>query len=134
MPTMRCTLLLGVALAFGAAQAASSDRWVQVKEGAWQIDSATLSAVRASFATQVLALAKQSGKHLLPLRSYWLQTQGQLDGGVRVVLVNALCDVPSGADLRADLVTVDDGGNCYFTVKYDPSTHRFFELIVNGVA
>jgi hypothetical protein len=39
-----------------------------------------------------------------------------------------------GADWQRRPVDVDDGGDCYFQVRYDPKTGRFFALSVNADA
>ena len=58
----------------------------------------------------------------------WIEV-GQPDGK-RLVFGNFFCsDVPATTP-----VIVDDGGDCYFNVFFDPTTGAFSKLIINGDA
>jgi hypothetical protein len=51
--------------------------------------------------------------------------------GRSLILVNAFCD-PTGTDWHTEPVFVLDGGDCYFSVIFDPSTGTFSDLRING--
>jgi hypothetical protein len=44
------------------------------------------------------------------------------------------CDLIDTEVARKQFQLVDDGGSCYFDIKYDSSNNSFFELWVNGEA
>jgi hypothetical protein len=48
-------------------------------------------------------------------------------------LANFFCDV-FGLDIETEPVVVEDGGDCYFRVTFDPERGRFSDLDVNGEA
>jgi hypothetical protein len=82
------------------------------------------------------------------LAKSWPADRGRLDGleqyrrqyfglsreGRRVIFVNAFCGpfAETLPDWQKRLVTVSDGGGCFFQVYYDPSTKEFRDLRVNG--
>lgn len=53
--------------------------------------------------------------------------------GEKEILINCFCD-HGGMNWKRDLYFVDDGGNCYFTLKMNLTTGRYYELMVNGYA
>lgn len=53
--------------------------------------------------------------------------------GEKEVWVNCFCD-PWKKNWKKDLIMVDDGGNCYFNLKINLITGKYYELIVNGEA
>jgi hypothetical protein len=67
---------------------------------------------------------------------YKRQYLGLVRRGQRVIFGNFFCNVPStrADDWRAVLVSVHDGGDCYFTVEYDVKRGTFHDLTVNGEA
>lgn len=54
--------------------------------------------------------------------------------GEKVVWVNCLCTVSNEPDWKTRLIGVLDGGSCYFNCKINLTTHKFYDLMVNGVA
>ena len=64
---------------------------------------------------------------------YGRQYAGAIQGGQPLIILNAFCDTDSLTWLATPYV-VDDGGNCYFSVRWDVSTGTFFELRINGEA
>ncbi|MCA9592692.1 MAG: hypothetical protein KC776_05255 [Myxococcales bacterium] len=64
------------------------------------------------------------------LHRYRRQFVGVVTDGKRLVFGNFFCsDVPATTP-----VIVDDGGDCYFNVFFDPTTGAFSKLIINGDA
>jgi hypothetical protein len=64
---------------------------------------------------------------------YKRQYFGLVEKGRSIVYGNFFCD-GGGTDWQRRPVDVDDGGDCYFQVRYDPKTGRFFALSVNADA
>jgi hypothetical protein len=52
--------------------------------------------------------------------------------GEKIVYVNCFCAAPEW--WRTNLVEVDDGGKCYFSVKINLTTKKWFEFIPGGYA
>jgi hypothetical protein len=68
-------------------------------------------------------------------RQYYRQYLAVEMNGKNVIFVNALCRIDPGDsnDWRKHLIDTVDGGKCYWRAFYDPSTHAFANLIVNGL-
>ena len=69
--------------------------------------------------------------------TYWRQYVGVTSTeGRKVVLVNAFCNSlgKTDAQLKREMLDVDDGGNCFFRVHYDPEKKTFSRFATNGVA
>lgn len=54
--------------------------------------------------------------------------------GEKEVYLNCLCSLRNRSDLKKYLITVMDGGNCYFQVRINLITKRVIYFSVNGVA
>ena len=52
--------------------------------------------------------------------------------GETEVWVNCFC--VASKDWRTKVEVVDDGGNCFFNLKINLTTGRYYDLAVNGVA
>jgi hypothetical protein len=125
--------LMSVAVA-AATGAFALPGWFEVKGGSWVVDDSAVTAMSQDIQSAVRTLAGGGFKLFSPWARYTFQYQGQGSEGAPYVLVNAFCSSHSGTDLTASFVEVFDGGACYFKVKYDPRTHKFFDLSVNGYA
>jgi hypothetical protein len=72
------------------------------------------------------------------LRKYIRQYFGYInEKGERIIYINALLrnsDFIPKKDWSNDLVTVEDGGNSYWGIKINLSTHQLFEFRTNSVA
>jgi hypothetical protein len=53
--------------------------------------------------------------------------------GEKEVWVNCFCDAWN-TDWKKELIIVNDGGNCYFNLKINLKTERYYDLMVNGDA
>jgi len=62
--------------------------------------------------------------------TYRRQYVGVVQGGRRLIYVNAFCDRPERWEREP--VGVDDGGDCYFQVFWAPEPGAFERLMVNG--
>ena len=58
---------------------------------------------------------------------------GIVRNGRQVIFANFFCDT-FGVDWRRQPLMVDDGGDCFFVVEYDPATGAFSHLMINGEA
>jgi hypothetical protein len=67
------------------------------------------------------------------LPEYKRQYVGLLEDGRRVLYANFFCDT-FGYDWGQEFVSVADGGACFFQLRYDVETGRYFDLMVNGEA
>ena len=65
------------------------------------------------------------------LPEYKRQYFGLLESGRREIYANFFRDT-LGKDWKRDFVSVLDGGDCFFSVKYDVNTDAFFDLYVQG--
>lgn len=59
-----------------------------------------------------------------------------IEGGNRVILINCFCrsEEKTLSKWRDELVLVADGGNCFFHLKVNIDTGRYYGLLVNGSA
>jgi hypothetical protein len=64
------------------------------------------------------------------LKSYRRQFVGVLRGSNRLIFGNFFCS----EEPVTSPVIVDDGGECYFEVLYDPTTRAFSALYIHGEA
>jgi hypothetical protein len=78
----------------------------------------------------------QAKEILARVESYKRQYVGLTHGGKRWIYVNSFCEELWKRDdsWRDRFVMVLDGGSCFFTVLYDPSTQQFERLMINGHA
>lgn len=62
---------------------------------------------------------------------YLRQYLGIVEDGEQIIYANFFCSAED-IDWHNEVVFVQDGGDCYFQVKYNPGTGEFFDLMVNG--
>lgn len=65
------------------------------------------------------------------LPNYTRQYAGIEEEGRRLIYGNYFCS-DMGLDWQKDFVFVEDGGDCFFQVIFDPETNTFLSLSVNG--
>ena len=63
------------------------------------------------------------------LKSYRRQYMGIEHDGRSYIFVNAFCDT-NRQDWTRKPIVVDDGGDCYFQVEFDPKRKRFARLAI----
>ncbi|MBI5294459.1 MAG: hypothetical protein HY869_03210 [Chloroflexi bacterium] len=68
------------------------------------------------------------------LEEYNRQYVGIVLDGQKVIYANYLCRIGAETEWKEQFIFVADGGACYFQFKFDASTGRFFDLLVNGEA
>jgi hypothetical protein len=78
--------------------------------------------------------------YILDFNDYYRQYIPYInERGEKVVHVNCFCDVTnmngelSGRYWRTDLIQVNDGGNCFFSLYVNLTLETFAHLMVNGV-
>ena len=54
--------------------------------------------------------------------------------GEKEVWVNCFCDTWNSNKWKTDILVVDDGGNCYFHLKINLTTKKYFDFVVNSLA
>ena len=64
---------------------------------------------------------------------YKRQYLGIVEAGEEIIYANFFCK-SLNESWHEQLVTVMDGGDCYFQLKYNPATGEFFDFSVNGEA
>jgi hypothetical protein len=73
-------------------------------------------------------------RHINNPREYYRQYLAVMVSGRKIIYLNALCSVEQNANWRKRLIVTSDGGQCFWQAMYDPSTHRFSDLKINGRA
>jgi hypothetical protein len=79
------------------------------------------------------AAAKRSPALWSKLAKYKRQYVGVMRNGRKVIFINFFCDA-FNADWKNNPVAVDDGGDCFFNLLYDPDSYAFSDLQINGEA
>ena len=124
-----------IALVLWSVSAAAFDpaRWTRVNGGTWIPSPTELRKLEDSLMPAVRSATQNTGR--APQWSeYTFQFQGRTGPrGQKFVFVNAFCRY-DGGDLDVQWVSVDDGGACYFSAKYDPQDRRILDLKINGRA
>ncbi|HEX8844193.1 MAG TPA: hypothetical protein VF791_06095 [Pyrinomonadaceae bacterium] len=67
------------------------------------------------------------------LMSYKRQYVGIVKNGHKKIFANFFCDA-GGRDWKTTPIFVLDGGDCFFTILYDPNSDAFSDLSINGEA
>jgi hypothetical protein len=88
-------------------------------------------------AIEILAKFLIGNKEIRELQEYKIQFFGyKNENKEKIIWANYFCNEWSytGVDWKTDLVSVDDGGNCYFNLKVNLDTKEIFDFMVNGWA
>ena len=88
--------------------------------------------------SQISALSKSlpsRNRSIGDARDYYRQYLAVNLNRKNVIFVNALCRIePAGSnEWRKHFIDTVDGGKCFWKATYDPATHKFSNLIVNGM-
>lgn len=109
-----------------------------VPEGAgkWTPSSEQVQELERRLPNELASSKELSSSALSRLASYGRQYLGTDKDRRKRIFVNAFCSDGGMAKetLRITLLSVFDGGECYFQIFYDPVTKKFEELTVNGEA
>jgi len=79
------------------------------------------------------AAAKRSPNLWTKLATYKRQYIGIMRNGRKVIFANFFCEAFS-INWKAVPVAVEDGGDCFFNVLYDPASAAFSDFRINGEA
>ena len=131
--TRLAALLLAVSGSAGA-HAVGKQVWIEVEGGAWTPDTRTMAGIKAGIEAFARVQAQANGRELKAWTDYTFQYQGRQSGDGKSVFINAFCTDGGNRDLDKDMVVVMDGGSCFFNLKYDPNTERFYDIIIHGDA
>lgn len=89
-----------------------------------QADVTALETALIAYLPQAVTLSR-------PLSDYYRQYAGLVLDGRREIYANYFCNAHDIA-WQIDLVEVADGGDCYFTIQYNPEAGTFSHLSVHG--
>ena len=105
-------------------------------DATWDPDPATLATLEDALPAWIgTAAGSTSGPRIVSRwSSYRRQYAGFVRGGRRAIFASYFCGRADEPGWRSEPISVDDGGDCYFLVSYDPVTRTFFDLSVNGEA
>ncbi|MCC6456843.1 MAG: hypothetical protein IT328_17945 [Caldilineaceae bacterium] len=123
---------------FSAEQSAEVLPWLMSQaEGAWTPTDADVAALEADL-LPFLHTAEHPWLRPEPpiwerVPDYRRQYLGMIENGEQVIYANFFCDANIG-DWQQEFVLVNDGGDCFFQVKYNPATGEFYDFSVNGEA
>jgi hypothetical protein len=129
-------LLLIIPLLLLSLANAEERSWTKVEGGTWHPSDQILSKIKMHLEPYMKTQEKVFGRSLKKWNAYRFQYQGQEEKGRKFVYINAFCDLhnPKDRNLNKDIVLVKDGGSCFFQLKYDPISNKFYEAYVNGEA
>lgn len=103
-------------------------------EGYWTPEQAQILALETQLGPYLQQAAGQSDPTIVPrLPEYKRQYAGIVRAGRQLIYINAFCQT-LGIDWQRELVVVDDGGACFFSLIYDPQRGAFTDLLINGEA
>ena len=68
------------------------------------------------------------------LAEYRRQYAGVVENGRRKIYANFFCNTAQIKDWKTRPVAVEDGGDCFFQIKYDVEAGTFSNLYINGEA
>jgi len=112
----------------------AENTWVRVKGGGWEPDPQVLLELKAQLEPYTKDKAQKGGRKLKNWSEYTFQYQGKEEKGRKYVFVNALCHKHPEWNLEQQMILVDDGGTCFFNLKFDPARRQYYDLIINGEA
>jgi len=134
MSARTATFMLTLGCTIAAACHAQVTSWHEVRGGAWRPSSSDVLRLQDEIEPAIAKLAGSKFGRFRPWQEYQFQFQGQQSDSGPFVSISALCSVNDSQDLTERFVVVLDGGTCFFEVKYDPKSQRFYDLLVHGDA
>ena len=126
-----------VALFSTPAFAANDNPWIEVEGGSWVPSPEVLATLKSGIRRYVEAQARKERRELKKWSDYTFQYRGQQQHGHKFVFVSGFCTnsgLVKDVQLSKRMVLVEDGGTCFFDLKYDPGEKRFYGLYINGEA
>lgn len=105
----------------------ASGWWLPTAEQIAALEAGLPNYLRTFSDEQTIALADKVG-------TYKRQYAGLVIEGRALIFVNAFCFDSTDGRWTSEPVFVDDGGDCFFQVYWEPATGGFRELTINGEA
>ncbi len=130
-------IALSLALRSAAACAVDDNPWIEVEGGIWAPSAEVLTTLKSGIRPYVEAQARNQRRELKRWSNYTFQYQGQQQGGRKFIFVSGFCSNNAfikDEQLSKRMVLVEDGGTCFFDLKYDPQKKQFYGLYINGEA
>lgn len=101
----------------------------------WTPSLQDIAAAEAKLSDYLLVAPNEDAHDIPPrLDRYGRQYFGVSVRGRRILVINAFCRPFDEKRLRASLIMIADGGDCYFEAFYDMTTGKFAGISVNGYA
>jgi hypothetical protein len=100
--------------------------------GTWVPTEAQAQALEGALIGYLRGQLEAAGVVTRGLARYRVQYIGIVRDGHQVIFGNFFCDVFDGADWRREPYIVDDGGDCFFQIEFDPAAGSFSRLMING--
>ena len=123
--------VLGVIIAQTRAEDMFGELGIDAPSGFWTPERGQVAALEAAIPPYLESAAPEGSRLRRGLRGYRAQYIGILRGDREVVFANFFCD-DFGRDIDLQMIVVDDGGDCFFTVEFDPADESFDQLSING--
>jgi hypothetical protein len=109
--------------------------------GTWEPTNADIDGLEANL-HQISGLSLKGKLPWIQIEhpeNYFRQYIGVLQAGNKRIYINAFCGFngnqpPSSPVWRNRLFIISDGGSCAWQSLYDPSSKKFIELRINGIA
>jgi len=124
---------MGVIIPESRAAAMVEGMFEPAPSGYWTPERGQVVALEGAIVEFLAAAAPEGSRLRSGLDGYQAQYIGILRDEREVIFANFFCQ-SHVEDIDLSLVSVDDGGDCYFTVEYDPATNSFADLAINGEA
>jgi len=115
----------------------SSMHWLFNEAKPAPLSGMEINAIEATLLDAVINYNKKvenEGFRIKPVENYKRQYVAVFNKKrQKEVWINFFCS-PPGSNWRKSIFTVDDGGNCFFSIKINLITNRYYDLSVNGYA
>ena len=106
--------------------------------GAWLPSESDIDDLEENLSqiSHLKAWSRADSRHIENPDRYFRQYLGLTVSGKKLIFVNATCQFwrEDPTEWRRQLQLIDDGGQCYWQAYYEPSTHKFSHLMINGTA
>jgi hypothetical protein len=105
-------------------------------DGSWQPAKSQTEALEHNLPhiSDLRGFGAPNGERIEHPELYYRQYLAVIRGGRALVYVSAFCDLRDFSYWHSHLVTVMDGGSCFWQAWYDPATEKFLSLSINGRA
>jgi hypothetical protein len=133
---VRTSTFEGVIFSQQNAEALSRFAGGNTVSGYWtptQADVIALETGLNNYLKSVASLFPQEPPTKERLSEYHRQYLGIIEDGKQVIYANFFCE-DANQDWKNQYVIVQDGGSCYFQLKFEVGASRYYDLHINGEA